>query len=399
MASTSAYTTPAPTKEQIEKRDVGDGIRDLFVANCLLMALTTKGQITNGDLKESKGLLAKRRVNNPRFGNYTYTPLATTAVVTSLSSTTLTIASAVTIPAYYTVVNTKNGTTARIDSETSTTVKEITSFGSTAFSVTAGDVLLIMAPAYPQNSSSPSILYKSEDLIYNTCQQVRFPVAISDVAKNTPTHAVSDYWARLKKISALEGMIKTENTFLFGNRPSSGNTTSGGSALTGSFESTRGLMGWAANSLNAQGAMTPAKFRKDVPGAITKKVIKGSDKVIMFAGSDINSEMQEWTNDRTITAKDGTLEKFGITSTVFKTSEFEVELVMHDAFNQGSYANQAVVFKPEALQYCYMNGKDLKLNKNIQSNSTLGVEDEIEGMIGLGCIDGGESILKITNFL
>jgi len=396
---TSAKTTSASSSTQIEMRDVGDKVRSLQPANALLMALVAKGQVKDGNLTKSKGLISKRKVMDPRFENYTYTPQAVSVEATSLSGTTFTIASAVKIPKTYTLVNSVTGTTARVDSVTSTTVYEITSFGSTAFDVSAGDIVLIMAPAYNQYSSSPSIWMKDEDNIYNMCQQVRFPVAISDVSKNTPTHLAKDYWSRLKEVGLEEGLIATEKSFLFSNRPSSGNTTAGGASIGGTFETMRGLFGWSANTMNANGAMTPAIFRKEVPQNFTHKVIKGSDKVIAFAGSNINGEMQEWVNDRVITASDGTLEEFGLRSTVFKTAEFDVELVMHDAMNQGSYANQMILFKPEALEYVYMNGKDLKPNTNIQSPSTLGFEDEIEGMLSLGSVDGGNSILKITNFL
>ena len=398
-ASTSAYSTGAPSTTQIEIRDVGDKIRSLKPASSILSALVTRGEMKDGDLKRSKGMIAKRVVDNVRYENYTYTPLAVIATVTSLSSTTLTLSAAAVIPARYTVMNTANFTTARIDSETSTTVKKITSFGTDAFSVTAGDVLLICMPAYEQNSSSPAMLTKSEDNIYNVLQQARFSVGISNVAKNTPTHAVKDYWAHLKMENVDEGMVKTENTLLFGNRPASGNTTTGGAVYGTGFETTRGLWNWAANSYDAENAMTPSRFRADIPQSFTLKTINGMDKVFMFAGSAINAEMQDWVNDRSILAKDGTLEKFGLKSNVFLTSEFEVELIMHDTFNQGALANQALLFKPEALRYCFLRNKDMKPNLNIQSPSTDGIQDEISGMIGVASEDAGNSMLKIKNFL
>lgn len=395
--STAAYKTPTPAAAQVQKRDVADTVRDLFPASSILTALVARGEVQNGKEKKSEGMLSKREVKNVRFENYTYTPLAIEFTGSNLSSTTLTLTSTSGLTAYMTLVNTANWTTCRIDSVTNTTTLEVTSFGSSAFVlVTTADKLLAMAPAYPEYSSDPAILSKDEDNIYNVCQQVRFPVAISDVAAKTPTYLASDYWSRMKEINFKEGKRKVESMLLFSNRSSTNNVTAGGAALTGSFGTTRGARPWAANTVSMGNVMTPAKFRKEIPLAFSARTVNPNDKVICFAGSIINAQMQEWVNDRQIIAQDGTLKKFGLKSRVFSTAEFDVELVMHDLFNYGALANQMLLFVPDNLEYVYFTGKDLKPNTDIQSPSTLGFEDEFEGLLGIGTKDAGNSIMTVT---
>lgn len=403
MASTisAAYKGGAPSTTQTDQRSVEDTIRDLFPAYSLFTALVARGQSKNGQPVESKGMITKRSVTNRRYENYTYTPLAIEFTVGSgLSSTTLTLVSTTGLVARMTIFNTKNGTTAQIDSVTSTTVVEITSFGSTAFSVASGDILLAMAPAYEQYSSSPAILSKNEDAIYNVLQRVRFSVAIDAVESQTPRHIAGNYWKRMKEVNIREGKRKLEGTMLFSNRASSGNGTAGGAVVgaTNSFETTQGGWHWAANSMDANGSMTPEMFRKELPKKFTNGVVGPDDRVIMFCGAEINGQVQEWANDRQIMIEDGTKDIVGIKTKKFQTSQFAVEIVMHDLFNRGSLQNKALLFVPDNLEYVYFKGEDMRPESDIQLPSTDGFQDEWKGSVGFGCKDAGQTMLTISNW-
>jgi len=69
----------------------------------------------------------------------------------------------------------------------------------------------------------------------------------------------------------------------------------------------------------------------------------------------------------------------------------------HDSFEHGAMTDKMIVFDPENIFYCYKTGRDLAPKMNIQSNSTDGQIDEILGEIGIGTLDGGQSILQVEN--
>lgn len=399
MATTtrdSALTTAAVSTTGTLKRTVQDKVRNLFPGAAKLLALVSVGEVEAGELKQQPGMIGKKMTENIKVEGFTYTPLAITYTVTTLSSTTLTLTSSVGLCAHMTVVNTRNNTCARVDSYTSSTVVEVTSFGGTAFSASAGDVLLAMGPAYPENSSSPNYIMKDDDNFYNYVQNFRYPTTMSVEAANGANYG-GNLWERQKKKTMIEGNRRTENTLFFSERASSGDTTSGGAALTSSFRTTRGCYQWAANSYNAGGSMTPERFRYDVVNAMSD-VVNDSAKVIMFCGNAIFAQMLEWVNQKLMITQNGTLEKFGVKSTVFTTHRFDVEVVRHDSFNRGSYAQRAMLMVPEEWTYYYFKDEDFSIKKNIQSPSTWGMEDEVRGIVGLCPMDAGQSTLTVTDW-
>lgn len=398
--STSIVTTPAvSTTGTLKRSTISDQIRMLFPEAAVLTALVSPGQVTKGQYTGQKGFIKKKSTDTDIYEAFTYTPIAISFTAVSLSSTDLTLGSTSGLVGYYTLVNTANGTTARIDSVDDPTGCTITSFGATAFSVTAGDVLLCMAPAYPQGSSSPTIISKSDDNVYNVVQPVRFPIEIALEAKNDP-HYIGNYWERMKSINTEEAMRRIENTLLFSNRPSSGATTSGGTTLTGSFQTMRGLYHWKQNTFDASGSFSWKKFRSDLPIAMGDNV-RNNKKYIGFCGKAVRGIMNDWIAEKGVinNSEDGMYKKVGFKSTTFVTDGPDIDIVCHDAFDKGAFANEMLIFCPEDVVYVYKTGLDLKVEKSIQANDKKSVEDEIYGVIGLGVLDGGYGITRCVNLV
>jgi hypothetical protein len=398
------YYTPASSTTQNIPRYVEDKVRQLWPASAKMTAMVAEGSVKNGEFTEAPGKIAKKSVDNIRFECYSYTPLAVTVTAgtgTPLSSTTLTLLDTTELVPPYTLVNTANGTTARVDSRTSDTVVEVTSYGATSFAVSAGDVLLVMAPAYHQGSVDPIAIWKDEDNLYNLTQIVRFPVSITGTAKANVSY-FGDYWQRMHKIGFQEGKRKIEGTMLFGNRASSGNTTGAG-AVYGAFSSTRGAYQWAVGNatFDCANSFTPDKWRTDVPAyyaANTANTVGDSSPMVMFCGNKVAGLMQGWVNMvQRIDMGGGEVDVFGLKARKFQTATFTALVITHDLFNRGSFANQALLFNPEELFYAFLKGRDVKPNNNIQSPSRDGYMDEIMGEFGLGVRDGGASMLRLTN--
>jgi len=296
------------------------------------------------------------------------------------------------------LLNTANQTVCRIGA-ISTLTLTVTSIGGTTFSASAGDKFLALAPVYADNSSSPYILMNSEDNLYNFTNINRFPSAISASNKGNPFYG-KDYWQRVRKQVVMEGMRKVENSALWSERASSTNTTTTDGTLSDTFRTTRGLWHWAVGggtTFDAGGSMTHEKFVRDLPLALNDTIGTGT-KMIMYCGRKQFADMIMWANNNLMVTKEGTLKKYGVTSTVFVTSGPEIEVIVHDSFNRGSLSSLAILFNPEYVNYVFKKGRDFHPVLGIQDNSVDGVEDDFLGEWGIGVEDGGNSMCYITNW-
>ena len=228
MAATqsTAWTTPAASATgTLERRTISDKVRNLFPGAAQLFALIATGEVKKGEVMKRPGLIGKRGVQTRRYEWFTYTPIATYVTVSSVSGSDYTLSSSTGLVPLRTVLNLTNMHVGRVCAVNTTThVIQCTAI-TAAFTVTAGDKLLIMAPAYPENSSGPHIIQKDDDNVYNVTQIPRFPVSISASAKGNP-HYGGDFWERCKQKNMIEGNRMVERNYLFGERPSSGDTTS-----------------------------------------------------------------------------------------------------------------------------------------------------------------------------
>lgn len=394
---TSPQTTPAVATTGTLKRTVSDKIRNLFPGSSTMLALVVNGPTEGLEVKQKTGLIGKKKTDTPKFESFTYSPLAITFTVTAANSATEYVVSAATgLRLKYTLVNPRNNTVCRV-SAISTNTLTITSIGGTTFSAVADDVLLCMAPAYEEGSSSPYIIQKDEDNLYNYVQIVRFPVAISASAKGNP-HYGGDIWTRIKQRNLIEGNRKVENTLLFSERAGSGDTTSD-STLGDAARTTRGLRNWKQGQFDASGLMTPEKFSKDLVVSGMHESVSSQDTLIMFCGKEIFGRMQGWVNeDRMVMQQDSELKKFGVKCYNFVTSGPEVKVIVHDAYDRGANAKKTIIFRPDDVFYCYKEGRDLAPKNGIQPNDADYYEDEILGEIGLGVLDGGYGITEVINW-
>jgi hypothetical protein len=395
----AAQTTPAFAATQLMARTVWEKIKLNFAQNLKLLAIISDGDVTDEGISQKKGMIQKWQVDTARFESFNYTPRSITKVVTSLSCTTLTLDDTTDLVPYYLLRNTVNDTLCRIDSRTSDTVVEITSVGATAFSAAQGDTLQILASAYPENSSAPTIYSKDFDNVYNLLQIVRKPVAISNSMLKSKFLAGGDYFKLLKTINMIEFMREVERNFIFGQRASgTGNTTSGGSALSAAFRTTRGIYDWAANSYDMKGNMNGFKLRKDIPQLL--KTVQENQKVVALGGFETLGRINEIFNDRVsyfVDSNNTDLTKLGVQTKTLNTMNMPIELIRHEAMDNGEYQKQLLVFSPDNIFWAYLKDRDIRPVVGIQNNDVDGMIDSVEAECGCGVIDGGQSILQVKN--
>lgn len=405
VSSGGIVTTPAFASTQQNKRDVLDYVKLNYAQNLKLIALLAEDKVGQSDVTMSKGRIKKSEVNQVRFECFNFTDWAKYYTVTSFSGTTLVLDSTAELKAYDTLyfysASAGKTLTARVDSITNTTTCEITSIGDTAFSVAAGDVVGISATAYPQGSKDPTILSKTFDNVYNLLQIVREPVAIANSMKKTEFYATKDYFKLLKMINLVRFYEKIERMWLFGNRASGAvNSTSGGTALTSDFYTTRGLFNWAANSYDMGGSMTPYKIKTEIPKVLS--TVGDGDPMICLAGFDIIGRIQEMIDDKVVYNIDvgnakTTLREWGLNTTMIRTSTFAMEVINHKAFNEGNLNKTMLIFNPNNTEFVHLPDRDIAPNVSIQAPDVDGVIDEVICEAGCRVNDGGASEAIISN--
>ncbi|MBN1294368.1 MAG: hypothetical protein JXB48_21205 [Candidatus Latescibacteria bacterium] len=404
VSSPVPQTVPTFSSTQHNKRDVLDYIKLNYARNLKLIALLEEMEVGKSDVSMSSGKIKKAEVSQQRYECFNFTDWSKTVTVTSFSSTTLVVNSTAQLKIYDTLYyfdsSTGTSQSARIDSITDTTTCEVTSFGATAFNPAAGTTLGISATAYPENSVNPSMISKDFDNVYNCTQIVREPVAISNTLLKSEFYATKDYFKLLKMINLVRFYEKIERGFLFGNRASSGNTTSGGAALTSSFTTSRGLLNWAACSYDMVGSMTSFKLKTEIPRAMS--VCGEGDPMICLAGFDICGRIDDMVADKTVYNIDvgdakTTLREFGVNTKMIRTQTFAMELVNHQAMNEGDLAKCMLIFNPNNIEFVHLPDRDIHPNVSIEENDRDGKIDEVICEFGCRVNDGGQSIGLIQN--
>lgn len=388
------YNNPAISTTGTLERTVADQIRELTSAAAPVMALVERASVgENGELKRNSGMIKKVKVKaGKKHEWYTYTPLGVTFTADGTGS--VTDASGLRLNDI--ILNTRNMTTGILDAISSNTLT-VTTIGSTAFSMQAGDTILLLADAYKEGSSSPEVVMKDYDNNYNLFQRVRYPVYITDEAKLGP-HYVGNIYERLKKYNMDHAMRMIEHTFLFGNRAASGESTS--TSNLGYVPTMQGMWNWASNSFPCGGSMTYEKFFKDLvttSGGIPVTVDDNED-LIMLCGRNIYATMLGWQQDKFLLTEPGDFQVFGVKSTKFLTAGPRIEVVKSSAFDQTGMTDKALIFNARDIDYIYQEGEDIHPKNGMQANSELAQMDDIIGWISNRCWSAGANLVKLTGW-
>ena len=395
--STAAVTTPAIATDGIQMRTVSDKIRHLFPGSPILALVDSGLAKKSGDLafQSKSGMISKRQVTNPKYEVFTYTPLAVEFTIATYSSgTSFVVSEADGLTEKMCLVNTSNNTVCRI-SAISTETLTVVSVGSTTFSGAAGDKLLALAPAYGENSNTPYILSKTEDNAYNYLFIPRFPVAISASAEGNDSYG-GNYWKRLKARNVIEGLRKVENSLIWSDRASSGDTTTD-STLSDTFRTTKGMYKWAGASFPCGGNLDYDKFSSDMILGMNESARRADRTMILLESQKSKGLQNKWGQDKMIINDSGKKDEFGVLISRVMTGGPTIQLVQHDSFDRGLNTNKGLIFDPEDYEYVFKKGRDLQPRNNIQTASTDGYEDEIFGEIGINPIDAGNATTTLTN--
>lgn len=398
--SKSTVATPLTTTTGTLQRDVSDVIRRLNPKLSPICSLVKSGDVDkDGFPSYSKGMISKLGTEQMKFEWFTSTPLdiAFTATGgTSGATGTVTMADNSIFAARDTVVNTKDGSYGMVTGLTSTDTINVTGIGGN-WSVSNGDVVVRLATVYEEGSSNPFSRTKEPDNNYNFVFPFRTSWTIAETALNS-----KHYGEPLPKRYATDAMYDTlrgmENSMIMAQRASSNNTTSvtiDGTAY--SMYSTRGLWNFAAVEFDVSGAMSWEKWNKNF--ANTLPTTLDPDSVLyLLCGKTKYNDLQYLANKQLIQKENGETDEFGMKVDKFYCGGYLVQPILHDLFNQGSFANSALLFDSKDVVYRFKAGLDMSVKDNIQSPSFAGVQREFRGVIGIQVMSGGANVVKLTNW-
>ena len=242
-------------------------------------------------------------------------------------------------------------------------------FGTAVASGTIADdaVVLKMGNAMEENSSAPAAKTTQEVACYNYTQIFRTPVSFSGTELATELYGGKDRaYQRRKK--ALEHKRDIARAMYFGVRKED---TTG----TTPRRTMGGLLSFLTQSTAFDSSTQPltyANFNKYVAQPVFSH---GSKDKLLIAGPNLMNAINAWSEAKLVTEVDPAA-TYGIRVKNLITGYGDLKVIYDPLLADGYHAGYGMVIDTDNIRYAYLQGRDTKLNTNIQGNDVDGVIDE-----------------------
>lgn len=242
-------------------------------------------------------------------------------------------------------------------------------FGTSVASGTIADdsVVLKLGNAMEENSSAPAAKTTQEVACYNYTQIFRTPVSFSGTELATELYGGKDRaYQRRKK--ALEHKRDIARAMYFGVRKED---------TTGSTprRTMGGLLSFLTESTAFDSSTQPltyANFNKYVAQPVFSH---GSKDKLLIAGPNLMNAINVWSEAKLVTEVDPAA-TYGIRVKNLITGYGDLKVIYDPLLADGYHAGYGMVIDTDNIRYAYLQGRDTKLNTNIQANDVDGVIDE-----------------------
>jgi uncharacterized protein YukE len=400
-ANTSIVTSSVITATSQHKRDYSERIRRLYPELTKFIALVKGSNLdAYGKVAYSgKGMITKRSVKRMDPEWATYSPIEVQYTATGGSATEVDIADTSFFQTGDIVVNTRTGEVAIVNTLTSGTALAVTAVTGTTFSCSAGDIITMLSSSFEEGTSRYSNITNELTSNKTYLQIFREGVSIADTVKMTPQYTDEGMLERYMTDKTAQTLRKLEGSFLFSKTATNGTTTVtiGGTAYP--LYSMNGLNNYAGSATQANGGFSWETFNAWYE--IMPKTMKADETVYMICGRNVAQTMNQWAQNSYLSMGSNADElKFGKkVKTFIMGGSLDIELLVHDQYDTGGYANTCTFFQSSDLEYLFMEGMDLNIRENAELPSTMGTTNIIEGAVGLRSISNGNCIKTFTNLL
>ena len=242
-------------------------------------------------------------------------------------------------------------------------------FGTAVASGTIADnsVVLKMGNAMEENSQAPAAKTTQEVACYNYTQIFRTPVSFSNTELATELYGGKDRaYQRRKK--ALEHKRDIARAMYFGVRKED---TTG----TTPRRTMGGLLSFMTESTAFDSSTQPltyANFNKFVAQPVFSH---GSKDKLLIAGPNLMNAINTWAEAKLVTEVDPAA-TYGIRVKNLITGYGDLKVIYDPLLADGYHAGYGMVIDTDNVRYAPLQGRDTKLNTNIQPPDVDGVIDE-----------------------
>lgn len=239
-------------------------------------------------------------------------------------------------------------------------------YGSTpAAAIVDNDPIAIIGNANQEGSGRLAILTTKESEVYNYTQIFKTPFGVTNTEDATEMYGGRDLTYQQKK-KGIEHMVDMARSFYFGERKEE--IPTGGKPR----RTTGGILSFlTANNYDAGGALTQSEFDNNVAEVVFKY---GSKEKLLLASSRLLSVINGWAMGKLQINQEA--KKFGLNIIEYVTP-FGVFMLSHEPLLEGAvYGGYGVAIDVENIAYRPLQGRDTKLETNIQANDADAREDQ-----------------------
>lgn len=267
--------------------------------------------------------------------------------------------------------------------------------GSTAANIADNQVLTLAGFADKEGGNSPTPISFDATVQSNYTQIFKTAIQLSGTLQHTYLRTGPKEQEQLMKALKLH-MGDIERAFFFGNKSETNGTTAQPTRTTGGlFSMIPNVIDAATDPFNdGAGVITEKSFDR----ALVENIFAfGSNQKVCFAGPRVVAHLQEIAKNRwQPTAVAGS---YGVSMTRYSTFAGDLMVHLHPMFRQIPSMNDAmVILDLPHVKYRHMEGRDTKLQKNIQTPDFDGVKHQYLTECGLELTQGKvHSIIKGWN--
>ncbi|MDO4581968.1 MAG: DUF5309 family protein [Bacillota bacterium] len=241
-------------------------------------------------------------------------------------------------------------------------------YGATAAANIADEaVVLNVGSAMPENSSQRVVKSTKETNAYNYTQIFRTPIALSGTEAASRLNGGKDRNYQRRKAS-LEHKRDIARAMYYGERKEDVSGATPRRTMGGLLQ----FLG--ANSVAFDASTLPLTYRNFDLEVAQQAFRYGSEDKLLIAGPQLAAAINQWAEKKLVTdVKDNT---HGIRVKNLVTSYGDLKVV-YDPLLEGSiYGGYGFVIDPDNVRYVHLDGRDTKLNVDVQNNDVDGIVDE-----------------------
>lgn len=303
----------------------------------------------------------KRVVQNPKFewmeqelgarwdkvSNATgYT--ATNTAINVVNGSYFTVGDLVKVP--------RTGEVMRVTAINGNTLTVVRGYGSTAAAaLNDADDLLIIGNANAEGSGARNPNIADVTNVYNYTQIFKTTIAVTNTMKATKVYGETEL-ARQRKLKGIEHLVDMERAFLFGEKKLD---ASGSQPI----RTTAGVLSFLTeNVMDAGGTLTELEFETWLEGVFKY----GSNRRLLLASPRVCTVINQFAQNKLrVVPREDT---YGVSITQYVSTHGELYIVKHPLLEGAIYGGMAIALDIDNVYYCPLEGRDTKLETNIQNN-------------------------------